>query len=75
MQLTILLQNLGKSGENWGKLGATGANFGGIGANWETKVAKYGIIRSDRPSGGAAPLRRAERSLNAGVLRVVLIMF
>ena len=68
MQITILSHNLGKSGENCGKLGATGANLGGIGANLETKVTKYGIIRSDRPSGGAAPLRRAERSLNTNPL-------
>ena len=66
MQLTILSQNLGEKRGKLGKLGATGANLGGIGANWETKVTKYGIIWSD--SRGAAPLRRAERSLNTNPL-------
>jgi len=42
--------------------------IGGIGANLETKVITYCIIRSDRPSGGAAPLRRAKRSLNTNPL-------
>ena len=49
------------------KLGEIWCN-GGIVANLETKVTKYGIIRSDRPSGGAAHLRRAERSLNTNPL-------
>ena len=51
-----------------GKFGATGANLGGIGASLESKVTKYGMLRSDRPSGGAAPLRRTERSLNTNPL-------
>ena len=62
-----IITKFGKKWVNWGKFGAIGANLEGIGA-LETKVTKYGIIRSDRPSGGAAPLRKAERSLNTNPL-------
>ena len=63
------ITKFGEKRGNWGKFGALGANLGGIGANLETKVTKYGILRSDRPSGGAAEHE------SAGALEVVLMMF
>ena len=53
-----------KFGQFWAIFECFGPILADSGPFWRIKGPTHGIIRSDRPSGGAVPLRRPKRSLN-----------